>query len=215
MNNEMLMNGNTLLGTGLSNDVYLVKYLGGSSLLVWEEINSNELRLCRRDLSRYPVTVESLKEAGVWDSLTQVVQDQLNNIEIQVKEEIADRMDNVRKGKKRNPLFAKMPDKLKCECGQETAYAKGAYCEKADDRHMDVMDLIAEYKCMKCNGGRRGRVANPEWAHIPNIMNCCDCGKEAPVPKRLMVEKAKAAGVDVSELLKQYKCRACKKKLDK
>lgn len=198
----------------------LIDFQAPQSLKVWNQPrrDSSGVTSSIGFLNVIQIHSETLKELDIWKQLDDKSQLKVLDVDTKraavINEEkkfVHKRMEKARKGRKRSPLFRKMPDKLECsKCGKQTGYSKGAYCKKADEQDKDVMDLIKEYECLKC-GGKRGKKSNPEWSNIPDKM-VCSCGKEQPVPKRKFVEKAAEEGIDVLELVKSYQCRDCKKK---
>jgi hypothetical protein len=195
--------------TSCRNELRAVKYLNGPFIKVWEVLKSDHIMLRILDMRDEPATIDSLKSAGLWDKIEKNVRNDIENGVVRQKEEICEKMEDIRSKRKRNPVFAKMPDKLTCiKCGRESSYSKGAYCKRADDKQINVLDLVKDYVCQKCNP-TKGRKAKPEFEGIPNKMKCA-CGYETNVPKRQYIEKSKKQGVKVSDLIKSYQCRKCK-----
>jgi len=134
-------------------DFRYIRYIKEDIIQVWEILRDNSaeqhLRCRGLWLSKEPVEVEILQNAGIWNDLPKDVQKQLEGHQEEVKQVVADKMANARKQRKKK--YDGLPEFLECKCGAKVKANYSYLQKKADAKKVPMDDLIKGYQCQTCN----------------------------------------------------------------
>lgn len=151
-------------------DGQLLHYIktDGRNLICWKVSKDQFLEnICAiRSISAVNVTESELKRINVWDNVSESVQKNIHESDSE-SDVSPERKDNYRVAaeefeevqiekklkKKRNAInqFKDYPEFLTCKCGRETKANYYYLSKKAEEKGVEVMDLVNGYVCQVCH----------------------------------------------------------------
>ena len=143
------------------------------------------------------LSIEELQKIKVWDQLSEEIKKGIENFEVTDKNSIRDRMGKARAS--RQLKYPNVPKTVTCiECGNVQNMAAGIIVKKAEKWALDnelipnVEKWIAQWKCNKCSGVKRGR--KPSHNLPPKIELKCKCGASVIYPALLLLNLRRRRG---------------------
>jgi hypothetical protein len=156
---------------------------------------------------------DTLKRLEIFDKLTPEIQKEITEGLTTKTQAVHSLMEKARSGRKNK--YPDVPKELTCsKCGKKTAIQPSVLVKRvekiAEKKGVTYLmaDYIKSYECQVCNPIKRGRVANPEFANIPEKMKC-KCGKEVNTNVYQLKKKADKNKTTIQELIKNFVCQGC------
>ena len=166
----------------------------GGGVITWENRHVSSL------------SVETLKEAEIWDVLPQAQKDELIRLEANGSSEAQDRMSHARNHRRQR--YVGIPREVTCSiCGETQAMAPAQIIKRSEKEGRSVENWAKEFKCQRCFS-TKGRKANPKYAHLPKELTCA-CGNKVNTSSTAIVSAAERRKITPEEYVKAYKCQKC------
>ena len=182
---------------------------------VWEKSNeSNVLHLIVKNT--FDFSVEDLKTFGVWDLLSEEVQKSISTNDfpsevISQKLQKSQKDDTITTHKRKSSAdYVGIPREATCKkCGKVQAMAPAYVINRATAKGIDVHEFVKEFVCLECNGGQRGKKANPKYANYPKVMKCShpECKVEYPQQPSMTEKIALSKGLTLEKYCNEWKCK--------
>ena len=168
----------------------------GGGVITWENKHVSAL------------SVETLKEAEIWDSIPQATKDELIRLEANGTSEAQDRMAHARNHRRQK--YQGIPREVTCSiCGEKQAMAPAQIIKRSDKECRSIENWMKEFKCQRCFS-TKGRKPNPLHAHLPKELVCA-CGNKAKTSPTAIISAAERRKITPEEYVKKYRCQSCHK----
>lgn len=216
-----------------SGDIFRYVSHGNKKLCCWEVVNQATYE-GNYNLRIIPVTdiaQTELQNLGIWDEINPETQGIIVRMdtngekeierELKKEQEFEDKLKRREREKKGLPEekpkrtrrsldeFKDYPEFLVCKCGSETKANYSYLSKKAEKEGVTVMDLVNGYVCQTCNPTMgRGRQPNPEYADLPEFLEC-KCGHKVKANYSQLARKADKMAVTLKRLVETYQCQTC------
>lgn len=174
-------------------------------------------------LNRIPV--EILKNLPVWAVLSPIEQDELTKssatMELIEQQNVAERMEKARRGRKGDPELVGIPRELTCtnpncgSCKKTIKVNPRMVIKQAARKQQTVVEYVAAWKCPECEPRRRGKAPSAKWLNAPRELVCKKCGKVQPQHPSMTEKQADAAGKKFTEFVDTWLCIKCRPEGDK
>jgi len=163
------------------------------------------------------VDIKTLKGLDIWDQMSEISQQAIDQSIRVVEAEVGSRMENVRKARKARSEYAHIPRVIRCsECDEPEDITPGVFVKKAGllckdtrEEREKISTFMNSYKCSRCQPRRRGRERNPLYINIPRSTPCSDCGKDCVINAKQLYELTKGKKDAIDKYCKEYLCRSC------
>jgi hypothetical protein len=195
-------------------ELYFVR-LNGNKLRVNERISkSGETRESFYDIPITDVSVDSLKDLELWESLTQELKDEIVKFDNSNIEEAKDRMEHARKHRRNK--YPGVSDTVTCvNCNVEQKLAPSVIVARAEKiaKEKGIIftpeDYCKGFVCQKCFPSRRGK--KPSHNLPPKIELVCirKCGKKVVYPASIVAKTIAKKGITLEQYVGNFVCQSC------
>lgn len=187
-----------------------VEFKEPSFLLSWETLNeptSSYGEATCKGVKVKNVEIEVLKTLEVWDKLSKEVQKEVKEYEASYHNEVHNKMDKARRGRRQR--YPNIPREMVCcKCKIKEGVVPAVIAKKLEKDDITIESFIEKYECRVCCPRKRGRQANPAYAHLPKEL-VCNCGVKVVTTPSSIVQRAKNKKMTPEEFIKQYVCQIC------
>jgi hypothetical protein len=191
-----------------SEELYFVKLLENRHIFAWESrYQDGGFSHYARRIPLSQVPIETLKQINIWDNLTDGEKSELQRLEEGEVQGTHAHMEKMRR--RRRMKYEGVPREVVCcGCGLKQKMAPAQIVKRAEKEVRSIENWVKEFRCQKCNPVKRGRKADPKYAHLPKEL-VCKCGNKVNTSPSAIVTRAKKLGITPEEVVNQYVCQKC------
>jgi len=160
------------------------------------------------------VEIDILKRYDIWNSISIEIQKEIENMTVEEKKAVS----NLKARGSRKEKYKNVPRFICCvTCQAKIPIAPGTLVKKVEKIAKEkgilytIEDFLKTYQCTKCNPGKKGRQANPEFASLPKMMTC-RCGEKVSTNPYQLKKKAEKNNTTILKLIEEFVCQKCNPK---
>jgi len=214
LNNGGKMNIDTLYSGNVSFEhknekLYLVGLLSSKRHIHASRVkhSGGEIKVVSIRIPVLRMSINTLKEIDIWDKLEDKTRKEIEDLGNNKVQEVNQSMDHAKKHRRNR--YEGVPREVICvSCGKKQTMNPAIILAKVDKECTTIEKWVAKWACQECCPTKRGRQANPAFAHLPKEL-VCKCGNKVGTSPSAIVATAKRKNITPEAYVKGYQCQSC------